>query len=78
MAETYSLSVARVVVAQLAEGAGFDGGIQNSALETLADLLLRFIAQGSAEAKVLAELANRSTVNIADLVGPAAASLWLL
>ncbi|KAK9804150.1 hypothetical protein WJX73_005293 [Symbiochloris irregularis] len=68
MAEDYSRGVARVVVAQLAEGAGFEGGIQTSALDTLADLLLRFIAQGSAEAKALAELANRSTANIADLL----------
>ena len=68
MAEAYSQGVARVVVAQLAEGAGFDGGVQSSALETLADLMLRFIAEGAAGASGLAELANRSTVNVADLV----------
>lgn len=68
MAEAYSQGIARVVVAQLAEAAGFEGGLQSSALDTLVDLLLRFIAEGSAGAKSLAELANRSAVNIADLV----------
>lgn len=67
MAEAYSLGVARTVVAQLAEGAGFGGGVQASAAETLADLLLRFIAEGSAGARTQAELANRSVVNVADL-----------
>ena len=67
MAEAYSLELAARVVCQLAESSGFDG-IQRSALDTLADLLVRYIAQAARGAAGCAELAGRTRVNAIDMV----------
>ncbi|KAF8066291.1 Taf3 [Scenedesmus sp. PABB004] len=66
-AEEFSRSVARVVAAQLAEATGFDAA-QDSAVEILADLLLRYLGTAAAGAHGYAELAGRSTANLADVL----------
>ena len=66
MAEAYSLEVAAKVVCQLAESSGFEG-VQRSALDTLADLLVRYIAQAARGAAGSAELAGRTRVNAVDM-----------
>lgn len=65
--EDFSRAVARVVAAQIAESAGFDA-CQDSAVEILADLLLRYLGTLAASSHSYAELAGRSQANLADLL----------
>lgn len=67
MADDFSRSVARVVVAQIAEGTGFDT-CQESAVDILADLLLRYLSTVCASSHSLAEQAGRSQANLADVL----------
>ena len=67
MVEAFSRALARVTAAQVAEGAGFEG-IQASANEALAELLLRYIGEVGAASHSYAELAGRSATNVFDLV----------
>lgn len=67
MADKYSRQVARIAVAQMAETVGFDG-VQESAVEVLADLMLRYIAQLASASHSYAEIAGRTDCNINDLV----------
>jgi len=67
MAEDFSRAVARVAAAQIAESAGFDA-CQDSAIEILADLLLRYLTTICASSHSYAELAGRSQSNLADLL----------
>ncbi|KAL4452607.1 hypothetical protein ABPG75_008269 [Micractinium tetrahymenae] len=66
MAEQYSWQTARLVALQLAESAGFDV-VQQSCVEILADLLLRFINEAGAGSHHYAELAGRSETNPVDV-----------
>ena len=70
MAEQYSLALAAKVICQLAESSGFGDGIQRSALDTLAELLVRYIAQASSGAAGFAELAGRTEITPVDLACP--------
>ena len=74
MADQYSLEIASKVVCQLAESSGFGDGIQRSALDTLAELLVRYIAQAASGAAGFAELAGRTEVTPIDLVPPSVRS----
>ena len=71
MAEQYSLELAAKVICQLAESSGFGEGIQRSALDTLSELLVRYIAQAASGAAGLAELAGRTEITAVDLVSAA-------
>ena len=66
-ADDYSRTIARVAVAQIAEQAGYEA-VQDSAVEVLAELLLRYISEASAGAHQYAELANRTDANIGDVI----------
>lgn len=70
MAEQYSRHVSKIVVSQLAETAGFQA-VQESAVDILADLMLRYIAQLGSASHSYAELAGRTDCNINDLVSVA-------
>ena len=67
MAERYSRHVSKVVVGQIAETAGFQA-VHESAVDVLADLMLRYIAQLGSASHSYAELAGRTDSNINDLV----------
>lgn len=67
MADEFSHSLSRVVAAQIAEAAGFEG-VQESAVDILADLLLRYLGSLCSSAHGLAELAGRSQANLADVL----------
>lgn len=67
MANELSRAVARVVVAQIAEGTGFDA-CQESAVDILADLLLRYISTICVSSHSFAEQAGRSQANLADVL----------
>ena len=74
MAEQYSRHVSKIVVSQLAETAGFHA-VQESAVDVLADLMLRYIAQLGSASHSYAELAGRTDCNINDLVSVATGHL---
>ena len=57
----------QVVVAQTAESVGFEG-VQQSASDTLADLLLQYISEIGGATHSYAELAGRVEYNVNDLV----------
>ncbi|MEW5313642.1 MAG: hypothetical protein WDW38_005194 [Sanguina aurantia] len=67
MAEEFSRRVARVAVAQLAEVQGFEA-VQESAIEVLAELLLRYLSELCTSSHRYAEQANRSDANLSDMV----------
>lgn len=67
MAQDYARSVAKVLVAQIAESVGFDA-IQQSANDTLSELLLQYIAEIGSATHNYAELAGRTDCNVNDLV----------
>ena len=67
MAESYSRHISKIVVGQLAESAGFHA-VHESAVDVLADLMLRYIAQLGSASHSYAELAGRTDCNINDLV----------
>jgi len=67
MADQYAREAARVVALQLADSAGFDV-VQQSCVEILSDLLLRFINEAGAGSHHYAELAGRSETNPVDVV----------
>jgi len=59
----------QVVVAQTAESVGYEG-VQQSAADTLADLLLQYISEIGGATHGYAELAGRVDCNVNDLVHP--------
>ena len=67
MADRYSRQIARVAVAQMAETNGFDS-VQESAVEVLSDLMLRYVAQLASASHSYAEVAGRTDCNVNDLV----------
>lgn len=66
MADEYSRRVARVVAAQMAELTGFEAA-QESAVEVLAEVLIRYIQELCTAAHSYAELAHRTDFNVCDL-----------
>ncbi|GJP40200.1 hypothetical protein CLOM_g24477 [Closterium sp. NIES-68] len=66
MAEPFTRSVAQLVCAQICESFGFQS-IQRSALETLSDILTRFITSVGDAAHAHAELAGRTDANANDV-----------
>ena len=69
MAQDYARNVAKVIIAQTAESVGFDT-IQQSASDTLSELLLQYISEIGNATHSYAELAGRADCNINDLVRP--------
>ncbi len=67
MAEEYSRSLCRVVAAQVAEAQGFDG-LQSSACDALAELLMRYIKEIGSTASSYQTLAGRTDCNVTDFV----------
>ncbi|KAG1679127.1 hypothetical protein FOA52_000482 [Chlamydomonas sp. UWO 241] len=67
MAEEYARSIARVAAGQLAEVAGYEA-VQESSVEILADLLLRYLGEVACGAASYAEMAGRSEANVSDVV----------
>ena len=67
MAQDYARAVARVVVAQTAESVGFEA-VQQSAGDTLSELLIKYISEIGSATHSYAELAGRSECNVNDLV----------
>lgn len=65
-AEEYSRRLARVAVAQMAEMAGFTKA-QQSAVDILSELLLKYVGELCSTAHSYAELANRTEFNVCDL-----------
>ncbi|KXZ48863.1 hypothetical protein GPECTOR_25g448 [Gonium pectorale] len=66
MADDYSRRVARVVVAQMAELTGFEAA-QESAVEILAELVIKYIQELCTAAHSYAETAHRTDFNVCDL-----------
>ncbi|KAK9822363.1 hypothetical protein WJX81_001347 [Elliptochloris bilobata] len=62
----YARAVAKIAAAQIAEAAGYEG-IQASANDTLAELMLRYSVELGSAAHSYAELAGRTVFNAADL-----------
>jgi transcription initiation factor TFIID subunit 8 len=67
MADSFARAVARVVVTKICESMSFEG-IQNSAADTLSDLMLRYISELGAAAHKYAELAGRFESNLNDVL----------
>lgn len=67
MADDFSRQIARVVASQIAEATGFDA-CQDSAIEVLGDLLLRYLSTLCSSSHSYAELAGRSQSNLSDLL----------
>eukprot|EP00884_Botryococcus_braunii_P017301 jgi/Botrbrau1/4254/Bobra.0044s0049.1 len=65
--DQYTRSIARVVVAQIAQLVGFSG-IQESANEALAEILLKYISEVGAAAHANAEIAGRALPNVLDVL----------
>ena len=64
-AEEYARQIARVVVGQLAEQAGYES-VQESSIDVLSELLLRYLEEVAAGAHLNAELATRTEINVLD------------
>ncbi len=67
MAEDFSRHISRVVASQIAEATGFDA-CQDSAVEILGDLLLRYLSTVCFGSHSYAELAGRSQSNLSDVL----------
>lgn len=67
MAEAYARQIARVAAGQLAEISGFES-VQESAVDILGDLLLRYMDEVASGACGYAELAGRSDANVHDVL----------
>lgn len=67
MAQEYARALAKVVVAQIAEGLGFDS-VQQSASDALAELLLQYVGELGSLTHGYAELAGRAECNVNDVV----------
>lgn len=63
----YAIECAKLVAAQLADAAGYEG-VQQSSLDILSDLLLRYMDQVSAASHANAELCGRSESNALDVL----------
>ena len=77
MADQYANRAAKVAVGQLAEAAGFDA-VHQSSLDTLADLLLRYINEIGSASHSYAGLAGRTESNPLDVVSSGPTRCWVL
>ncbi|KAK6928089.1 Bromodomain associated domain [Dillenia turbinata] len=64
--EEFGRAIAKIAVAQICEGAGFQS-FQSSALETLADITIRYIRNLGQNANSYANLAGRAESNVVDV-----------
>jgi transcription initiation factor TFIID subunit 8 len=67
MAEEFSSAVARVAAAQIAEASGFEA-VEESAVDMLAELMVRYLSEVGASSHSYAELAGRTDTNAGDVV----------
>lgn len=67
MADRYATEAARIATLSLIDAAGFDV-VQQSCVDMLADLLLRYLHEAGAGSHHYAELAGRSETNPIDVV----------
>lgn len=67
MADDYARAIARVAVAQIADTGGFDS-MQESSVEVLSELLLRYISEVCTSSHAYAELGGRSEPNVCDTI----------
>eukprot|EP00193_Tetraselmis_chui_P006863 CAMPEP_0177759570 /NCGR_PEP_ID=MMETSP0491_2-20121128/4803_1 /TAXON_ID=63592 /ORGANISM="Tetraselmis chuii, Strain PLY429" /LENGTH=188 /DNA_ID=CAMNT_0019275409 /DNA_START=1316 /DNA_END=1882 /DNA_ORIENTATION=- len=67
MAEEFSRAVARVAAAQIAEASGFEA-VQESAVDMLAELMVRYLSELGAASHSYAELAGRTDTNAGDVL----------
>ncbi|GAV83926.1 Bromo_TP domain-containing protein/TAF8_C domain-containing protein [Cephalotus follicularis] len=65
--EEFAHAIAKVAIGQICEGAGFQA-FQQSALETLADIAVRFIRNIGKTANFYANLAGRADGNVFDII----------
>ena len=65
MGDEYARAVSRVVAGQLTENAGYEAA-QDSAVEILSELLMRYISEVAAGAHSYAEIASRTEANACD------------
>lgn len=63
----YSRAISRVAMAQICEGIGFEG-FNESALDSLADIAIRYICELGKTSKFYANLAGRTGCNVFDIV----------
>ncbi|XP_042015593.1 transcription initiation factor TFIID subunit 8-like [Salvia splendens] len=63
----YSRAIARVAMAQICEGIGFEG-FNESALDSLADIAIRYVCELGKTSRLYANLAGRTGCNIFDIV----------
>lgn len=66
MADQYARDAAKITVSQLAEASGFEV-VQQSSLDILADLLLRYLNEVGAASHSNAELCGRTDTNVLDI-----------
>ncbi|KAL3525845.1 hypothetical protein ACH5RR_014217 [Cinchona calisaya] len=65
--DDFTLSIAKVAVAQLCEAAGFQG-FHRTALDTLSDVAVRYIREIGRTLNMYANLAGRSQCNVFDII----------
>ncbi|KAL4592158.1 hypothetical protein LXL04_005144 [Taraxacum kok-saghyz] len=66
-ADEFGRAVAKVAVAQICERAGFQS-VNDSALESLADIAIRYVRDLGKTAKFYANVANRTECNVFDVI----------
>ncbi|KAK9072804.1 hypothetical protein SSX86_009239 [Deinandra increscens subsp. villosa] len=65
--DEFGRCIAKVAVAQICERVGFDS-CNDSALESLADIAIRFVRDLGKTAKFYANVANRTESNVFDVI----------
>ncbi|XP_022741646.1 transcription initiation factor TFIID subunit 8-like [Durio zibethinus] len=65
--DDFALAIAKVAIAQVCESVGFQGS-QHSALETLSDIIVRYIYSVGKTANFNANLAGRAEANVFDVI----------
>uniref|UniRef100_A0A061RDE3 Transcription initiation factor TFIID subunit 8 n=1 Tax=Tetraselmis sp. GSL018 TaxID=582737 RepID=A0A061RDE3_9CHLO len=65
--EEYSRAIARCAAAQISDAAGFEA-VQESALDMVSELMLRFVSEIGAASHSYAELAGRTDTNVFDVL----------
>lgn len=65
--DAFGRSIAKIAVSQVCESSGFHGS-RHSALDTLADVLIRYIRDLGSAAHLYANLSGRTTCNVFDII----------
>lgn len=76
MSDQYALAVARIVVAKLADGSGFDA-LQTSSASILSELLVRYMEEVGVSSHAYTELAGRTEPSAMDVVSGSMGSIML-